>query len=68
MTIDQIASEVEQKILDLYWSACDAEKRAVLPSDLTSMGWVQELLDEQFEIALNIEGEVEGWDLAREKY
>lgn len=68
MIVDHIATEAENQILELYWRLCDGKKAAVDPSELTKIDWVEELLDEQFEIALRCESDPEGWDLARQKW
>lgn len=68
MTIDEIADEVWDKIVALYWAACDEKQAPVDPSDLTEMKWVEDLLDEQYEIALRCEADPDGWDLARQKF
>ena len=68
MKLDKLAEKFVEKVVSAYWSACDEQKRAVLPSSLTTVTWLTDLLDEQFEIALRIEADVEGWDMARQKY
>lgn len=68
MKLDTLSEKFLEKVVSAYWFACDEQKRAVLPSDLTSVPWVSDLLDEQFELALRIEADVEGWDMARQKY
>lgn len=68
MTIDQIAGDALDKIVTLYWSVCDEKKAAVDPSELTQFEWVEDLLDEQYEIALMIESDPDGWDFGRQKF
>lgn len=59
-------SEALDAIFTAYWSACDAEGRAIDPADL---GAPEGLLDEAYDIALTVEGMAVGrglsWNEAR---
>lgn len=68
MKIDTLAEKFLEKVVMAYWSACDEKKCSIDPSDLTKMKWVEELLDEQYEIALRCEADPEEWDMARQKF
>jgi len=74
MTRDQAAEAIAAAIAEAvgtthsaYWSACDAEGRAIDPADL---GAPEGLLDEAYEAALLVEGLAAGrgisWADARE--
>lgn len=68
MKIDAVADDAFDKIVAAYWSACDQKQAAVDPGELTKLEWVEELLDEQFDIAMRCEADPEGWELARQKW
>lgn len=65
--MDEIADQAEERLHQLYWEACDSQKRAIDPQELTTHDWVVQLLAEAYDIALRVETDRGGWDEGRSK-
>ena len=68
---DQLRRAIEEagtQIDMAYWSACDAIKAAIDPSEVTAEEWAIDLLAEAYDVALRIQGDPGGWDEGRAKW
>lgn len=68
MTIDEIAERASEQLHAAYWSACDEQRRAIDPGDLTDEAWAVELLSEAYDIAMRVESDPLGWSEGRAKF
>lgn len=65
--LDRIAETAAAELVQAYWTSCDQERRAIDPAELTDATWAQELLAEQYELALRAEDDPMGWSEGRSK-
>lgn len=63
--LDQIATKAAGQIITAYWAACDAAREAIAPETLCTQRWAIDLLNEAYEMALDVEAHPDGWEAGR---
>jgi hypothetical protein len=66
--IARLAEKAEDRITAAYWAACDELQAAVDPSEMGLPGWAEDLLQEQYDMALRMESDPLGWEEGRAKW
>ena len=66
--VARLAEKAEDRITAAYWAACDELQAAVDPSDMGLPSWAEDLLQEQYNIALGIEEDPLRWEEGRAKW